>query len=177
MAYIYRHIRLDSNQPFYVGIGSDDKYKRAKSTKDRNKHWKNIVSSNDYKIDILLDDISWEEACEKEIEFISLYGRRDLGTGTLVNLTNGGDGSLNRKMSNKTRQALLKANKGKRLTDSHKGRISENNAKSKTVIDISTGVIYKSVKEASDKTGIGYSCLKNMLIGNRANKTSLAYYN
>ena len=31
MAYIYRHIRLDKNEPFYIGIGSDveGKYKRA----------------------------------------------------------------------------------------------------------------------------------------------------
>ena len=29
MAYVYRHIRLDKNEPFYIGIGSDKEYKRA----------------------------------------------------------------------------------------------------------------------------------------------------
>ena len=29
MAYVYRHIRLDKNEPFYIGIGSDKTYKRA----------------------------------------------------------------------------------------------------------------------------------------------------
>jgi hypothetical protein len=29
MAYLYRHIRLDKNEPFYIGIGSDKQYKRA----------------------------------------------------------------------------------------------------------------------------------------------------
>jgi hypothetical protein len=24
MAYLYRHIRLDTNQPFYIGIGKED---------------------------------------------------------------------------------------------------------------------------------------------------------
>ena len=33
MAYLYRHIRLDKNKPFYVGIGDNDNnnYKRAHS--------------------------------------------------------------------------------------------------------------------------------------------------
>lgn len=33
MAYVYRHIRLDKNQPFYIGIGSDTdgRYHRANS--------------------------------------------------------------------------------------------------------------------------------------------------
>ena len=29
MAYLYRHIRLDTNEIFYIGIGSDINYKRA----------------------------------------------------------------------------------------------------------------------------------------------------
>lgn len=30
MAYVYRHIRLDKNEVFYIGIGTDTKnYKRA----------------------------------------------------------------------------------------------------------------------------------------------------
>lgn len=24
MAYVYRHIRLDKNEPFYIGIGKDE---------------------------------------------------------------------------------------------------------------------------------------------------------
>jgi hypothetical protein len=30
MAYLYRHIRHDKNEPFYIGIGSDNNYKRSK---------------------------------------------------------------------------------------------------------------------------------------------------
>jgi hypothetical protein len=97
MAYLYRHIRLDKNEPFYIGIGEDNKksqgtYKRAYNKQNRNKHWKNITSKTQYKVDIVLDDLSWEEACIKEIEFIALYGRKDLRTGILTNKTNGGDG-------------------------------------------------------------------------------------
>ena len=92
MAILYRHIRLDKNEPFYIGIGIDMKraYEKYKS---RNSFWKSIINKTDYRVDILFDDLTWEEACEKEKEFIKLYGRRDLGTGTLINLTDGGDGA------------------------------------------------------------------------------------
>lgn len=93
MAYLYRHIRLDKNTPFYIGIGSDLKYNRANSIKDRNIFWRRIANKTQYRVEIMLDDLSWEEACEKEKEFIQIYGRGDLKNGTLCNLTDGGDGA------------------------------------------------------------------------------------
>ena len=108
MAYIYRHIRLDSNKPFYIGIGEDlpkniGLYKRAYEVVNRNKFWVNITNKTDYKIDILLDNLTWKEACEKEIEFILLYGRKDLKKGLLVNLTDGGEGKKGVKDSLETK--------------------------------------------------------------------------
>src|SRR6478735_8461687 len=93
MAYVYRHIRLDKNQPFYIGIGNDDNYARANTIKGRNLHWKRIVDKTNYDIEILIDGISWELACQKEIEFISIYKRVKDG-GTLCNITLGGEGKL-----------------------------------------------------------------------------------
>jgi hypothetical protein len=94
MAYVYRHIRLDKNEPFYIGIGSDSNYNRAFTKRSRNHHWKNITNITDYEVDILIDDVSFEYACKKEIEFILLYGRIDKKNGSLVNLTDGGQGTL-----------------------------------------------------------------------------------
>lgn len=93
MAYVYRHIRLDKNEPFYIGIGSLPNHKRAYEKQKRNDFWYNIVAKTDYEVEILFDNISWEEAEKKEIEFIALYGKRDNGTGTLVNIADGGGGS------------------------------------------------------------------------------------
>ena len=70
MAYLYRHIRLDKNEPFYIGIGSDEKYKRAYSKKSRNKYWSNIANITEYEVEIMLDNLTWEEVCKKEIEFV-----------------------------------------------------------------------------------------------------------
>lgn len=128
MAYLYRHIRLDKNEPFYIGIGSDETYERAYSKNRTNKHWINIVNSIDYEVEILLDNLSWEEACKKETEFIQIYGRIDLNTGTLVNLTDGGEGTINRIVSNETKSKMSKSATGKKLSDSTKEKLSKINS-------------------------------------------------
>jgi hypothetical protein len=94
MAYVYKHTRLDNNEIFYIGIGyhSDDNYKRAYTTHNRNYIWYKIIKKTEYVVDILLDNLSWEDACDKEIELIKIYGRKKNQTGTLCNLTEGGDG-------------------------------------------------------------------------------------
>jgi hypothetical protein len=94
VAYLYRHIRLDKNEVFYVGIGKDskDKYERAKSKSGRNEYWDNVVNLTNYEIEIVLDDLTWEEAGQKEIEFIRLYGRSCVNEGPLTNVSEGGIG-------------------------------------------------------------------------------------
>jgi hypothetical protein len=144
MAVVYRHIRLDKNEVFYVGIGKTEA--RPHSVNDRNRYWKNITNKTDYRVDILFDDLTWNEACEKEIEFIELYGRKDLGKGTLVNLTNGGDGSngakrnytdenpspiKGRKQTDEHKKKRAEARKGKKLSQEVKNKIS-NSHKGKT---------------------------------------------
>lgn len=106
MAYLYRHIRLDKNEPFYIGIGSDFNYNRAYEIKKdrRNIVWSRIASKSEIEIEIMLDGLSWDNACQKEIEFIKLYGRIDKGCGILANLTDGGDGTLGIIVSEKTRK-------------------------------------------------------------------------
>lgn len=91
MAYVYQHKRLDTNEVFYVGIGEGEDYKRAYNKTGRTRWWKSIVSKHDYKVEILKDNLSWAEACEKEKYYIKKYGRSVDG-GKLVNITEGGDG-------------------------------------------------------------------------------------
>lgn len=120
-AYVYRHIRKDANVPFYIGIGTSEferPYQRAFSKLGRNKYWKRIVEKTSYEVEIIFDNISDQEAISKEIEFIKLYGRVNLRTGTLCNLTDGGDGLLNptpetRAKMRQRRLGVPPANKGK----------------------------------------------------------------
>ena len=113
MAYVYRHIRLDKNEPFYIGIGSDNDYKRAYSTDSRNKYWQNITNKYHYEVDILLDNISTVDAKLKEIEFIKLYKRR-LDGGTLCNITLGGEGANGLVRTKENKDKLSKFFKGKK---------------------------------------------------------------
>lgn len=116
MAYLYRHIRLDKNEPFYIGIGSDTEYKRANSNHNRTKYWKNIISKTEYRIDIVMDNLSWEEACEKEKEFIALYKRKSDG-GILCNLTLGGEGVYGLKHSDQSKQLMSIQRKGRKQSE------------------------------------------------------------
>jgi hypothetical protein len=103
MHYLYRHIRLDINQPFYIGIGTmtnkkfktiKSRYSRANSKTQRSKYWNSIIDKTNYEVEILLESDDYEFIKQKEIEFIKLYGRVDNKTGILCNLTDGGDGAL-----------------------------------------------------------------------------------
>lgn len=111
--YLYRHIRLDKDEVFYIGIGFDYKESRPYSKFARNKHWKNIVALTNYEVEILFRDLPKDILVEKEKEFIALYGRRDLKEGTLVNMTDGGDGIVRCKFKNTKGWASIKSDKEK----------------------------------------------------------------
>jgi hypothetical protein len=124
MAYVYRHIRLDKNEVFYVGIGSDTPYyRRAGERARRSKFWKKIIAKTEWVSEIIFDDISWEEAIIKEIEFIKLYGRKNLGTGTLVNLTDGGEGTVNKVFSEEYRRNLSNSMIGRVVSEEMKQKL------------------------------------------------------
>ena len=108
MAYVYRHIRLDKNEPFYIGIGkSDFDFNRAYSHKNRNVYWNNIVNVTKHRVEIMLQDITWEEACEKEIEFIDLY-KKNTQNGSLCNISDGGGGGfLSKEINEKRKRSLI----------------------------------------------------------------------
>lgn len=133
MAYVYKHTRNDNGEIFYIGIGSDNKYKRANERSRRNNLWNKIVYKTNYTIEIIIDNISWNEACEIEKELISRYGRIDLKLGSLCNLTDGGEGTLGTKriFSKETRIKMsegAKGNKnmlGKKFSQEHKLNLSK----------------------------------------------------
>lgn len=109
--YIYRHIRPDTNDVFYIGKGymlTKGHSCRHLSKHGRNKYWESIVEKNNgvYEVEIIFYCKTEEEVNKKEIEFIKLYGRKNLNKGTLCNLTDGGDGSIGIRVSKQTRDKL-----------------------------------------------------------------------
>lgn len=167
MAYLYRHIRKDIDDVFYIGIGEDDikhqfEYTRAYSFKSRNKHWEGVTKKTQYYVEIMLDNLTWEEACLKEIEFISLYGRKDLGLGPLVNMTDGGNGLYN--PSQETR--LKKSNSQKKFHKSNPESIKKSMMiREKTLInhpDILKNALIKRLKTYENNPQIQLDRVRNM---------------
>ena len=115
MAYLYRHIRLDKNEPFYIGISSDSNYKRAFS-KRRSNIWNKIASKTNYEVEIVLEGLTWEEACNKEKEFIELYGKINKG-GILANLTDGGEGIIGIERTEEYKNKISASLKGKKQSE------------------------------------------------------------
>ena len=68
--YVYRHIRLDTGRPFYVGKG---KGIRAWSTRTRNLYWFNIVNKHGYKVEIVKFFQIEHDANQFEIKLIKVY--------------------------------------------------------------------------------------------------------
>jgi len=92
--YVYIHFRESDGVPFYVGKGtttSKEFYKRAKEP-HKNTHWERTVSKHGLVVNVMMSCQTDSEAQEQERKIIKDIGRIDLGTGTLVNKTDGGEG-------------------------------------------------------------------------------------
>lgn len=105
-SYVYLHTRLDTNQVFYVGIGSSENYKRAFQKQKRSEYWGRIAKKYGFSVTIVLDELTWKEAGSWEKYLIDLYGRNQLNKGPLCNMTDGGDGTIGRIMSDKERKRI-----------------------------------------------------------------------
>lgn len=114
--YVYIYLREDGT-PYYVGKGKD---KRA---------WSNCRSiskpTDPSRIVIHTDNLTEEQAFSLERDLISAYGRKDNGTGTLRNMTDGGDGASGFVMPESAKKKLSIAHTGKTLSDDHKKKLSE----------------------------------------------------
>lgn len=118
-SYVYLHITADEHIPFYVGKG----FGNRAYAKFRNKWWQNIVNKHGYYVEFIKTELTDEEAIILEIEMIAKIGRRDQGKGTLVNLTDGGEGTSN--PSEETREKLRKNWTGRKHTEESKKKMSE----------------------------------------------------
>jgi hypothetical protein len=164
MAYVYRHIRLDKNEPFYIGIGSDANYARANSHKGRNPYWLKIVEKTEYEVEILVNELNWVEALKKEKEFIQLYGRVDNKTGILCNLTDGGEGVLGKIVSYETKQKQSLVKK-RPQTKQHREKAAKSHFKKIVQLNMDENIIkiWESLKEADSfgfKEGKIIACAK-----------------
>ena len=86
--YTYAYLRIGDRTPYYIGKGS------GKRAYDRSSHRVKVPDNRD-RIIFLKENVSEREAWDYETEMIQFYGRKDLGTGILRNLSDGGEGPAN----------------------------------------------------------------------------------
>ena len=149
MSVVYRHRTADTNKVFYVGIGKSSR-RAYDFSKSRNQHWTNVYKKHGVVVEIVSDNLSWDLACELEQLLIQEYGRKDLGTGQLVNMTDGGDGQLN--PSKETIEKWVSKKIGTKASNStkEKMRLAHIGKTSivRPVVDLMTGFFYDNMTDA-----------------------------
>jgi hypothetical protein len=149
MAIVYSHMKKCDKEIFYIGIGQDKS--RAYKKSGRNRYWQNVVNKYGYIVDILIENIPYEVAEQLEIFLIKYYGRKDLGIGNLVNLTDGA-GTRGHKHTEETKEKLSKITKGRPAWN--KGLSPSKDTKnkiSKTLIGNKNGLGFKHSEETKNK--------------------------
>lgn len=159
MYYLYRHIRLDKNEIFYIGIGTIVKtnyniqsletlYTRAyRKGRYRNQYWNNIVNKTDYIVEIIFHTENILLIQEKEREFIALYKE------TLSNLTDGGHGIESYNHTEKSKLQISNSLIGKKKTKEHIINLNKRKFKSIIMYNDLEKHIFESVSDAAKFLG------------------------
>jgi len=126
--YVYTHSTIDG-RIFYVGKG---KGKRSIDIRNRNKYWWHVVKKyKAYVTTIVRHGLTCAESLRLEIDLIAKLKKKH----KLCNLTDGGQGTSGRVISNETRLKMSKSSKGnkrsvgrvlseetkKKIGDAHRG--------------------------------------------------------
>jgi len=140
--YTYAYLREDRT-PYYIGKGTGNRiystWRRNNPPKDKSR------------IIFLKQNLTEEEAFKHEIYMIAVFGRKDLGTGILRNLTDGGEGSSGVVISEETRRKISETSKGRTLSEEHKRKLIEAN-KGKTHSEESKRKMSEAHKNPSKET-------------------------
>ncbi|QIN96866.1 hypothetical protein [Synechococcus phage S-N03] len=171
MFYTYAYLRKDGT-PYYIGKGQGDRWK--------SKHRKGIIKVPPAeRVLFLKENLTEAQAFAHERYMISVLGRKDLGTGCLRNLTDGGEGVSGMRHSRKTKELIrrittgvkqsqetvnkrVSKNKGQKRTEETKSKISSSSSGKVNYTFMSpSGIIYKctTLKTFAEEHGL---CRKNL---------------
>ena len=114
--YTYAYLRKNRT-PYYIGKGCG---KRIYSKGGR----PCVAPKDKSRIIFLKQNLTEEESFKHEIYMISVFGRKDLGTGILHNRTDGGEGSSGAIRPFELRKRISKSLKGRTFTKEHLKKIS-----------------------------------------------------
>ena len=124
MYYTYAYLRKTDKTPYYIGKGQ-----KRRMFAEHLRGNGSFTPKDRGRIIILKYFVDEIEAYKHEMYMIAVLGRKDLGTGILINISDGGEGSSN--VSQRTRELIGKAHKGKVCSEETKRKISETRKNSK----------------------------------------------
>ena len=114
--YTYAYLREDGT-PYYIGKGKSGRINSSLHTIH--------LPTEKERIIYLKQNLTDEEARKHEIYMIAILGRKDLGTGILRNMTDGGEGCSGRVLSDETKKKLSDSHKGRKKSSAHRKALSE----------------------------------------------------
>ena len=108
--YIYAYLR-DNGTPYYIGKGKGKRAWIQHSNRGKGAHTPKDLA----KIYVCESNLTELGAFALERRYIRWWGRKDLGTGVLQNMSDGGQGTANtlRTCSEETKRKIGSANKGR----------------------------------------------------------------
>lgn len=125
--YLYAHTRDDNADIFYFGVGTmfGNNYYRALDKYKRNLIWKRIVAKTSYTIFIIEESDNKKDILDREVQFISLMGRKCNKSGCLSNLTLGGEGMSGHKIvwTNEMKDKIRVANSKRGIKNSTREKL------------------------------------------------------
>jgi hypothetical protein len=114
--YTYAYLREDGT-PYYIGKG--------KAGRITHSFHRIAIPKEKERIIFLKKNLTDEEARKHEIYMIAILGRKDLGTGILRNMTDGGEGCAGRVLSEETKKKISQSHKGRKKSEAHRKALSE----------------------------------------------------
>ncbi len=161
--YTYAYLREDRT-PYYIGKG------KGKRAYQKNRHRVKVPDKN--KIIFLKQNLTEEEAHNHEIYMIFVLGRKDLETGILRNLSDGGEGCSGYKHNNQTKQKMKDNHKGTRgynHSEETKQIMSEKRKQYTGITHPCYGRIFSHTQQSKDKIS---KTLKGRVPWNKGKKLS-----
>ena len=128
MSYVYIYYDPERGEPIYVGKGSSGRDVSHLRRKDMHPLTFRLTSMKRAGIKPMIqrvcDNVDDELAMLVEQEAISLLGRKDLGLGPLLNMTDGGDGAAGKIVSEATRVLMSRVRTGEKRSEEACANIS-----------------------------------------------------